>query len=365
MNLNKPGWTPTLDPKDLDHILHHTSTLWEELRGQRVFITGGTGFFGHWLLESLLWINDILNLDVKVVLLSRNPAVFSAKYPQLANHPAVSWIQGDVKTFDFPDGDFPYIIHAASEGDNKLAQENPLAIFNTIVEGTRRVLELSRTHNTRKLLFTSSGAVYGNQPLELTQIPEDYVGAPDVMNPLSAYGEGKRAAEMLCNLYSHQFGFEAKIARCFAFVGPYLPLDANYAIGNFIRDALNDGPIVIKGDGTPFRSYLYAADLAIWLWTILSRGEKCRPYNVGSKNDQTIAQLALDVAHTFHQSPEIHIMQISQPNTIVRRYTPSIERASSELELNTYICLDDAIQRTASWFTNLLSIYKVPPYEIV
>ncbi len=234
-----------------------------------MFITGGTGFFGHWILESLLWANDILDLDVKIVLLSRNPDAFSKKNPQLAYHPAVSWIQGDVKTFDFPEGQFSYVIHAASEGNVRLAQENPILLFDTIVEGTHHVLEFARTHGTRKLLFTSSGAVYGRQPPELTHIPEDYSGAPDVMNPRSAYGEGKRAAELLCNLYSQQFGLETKIARCFAFVGPYLPLNANYAIGNFIRDAINGGPIVIKGDGTPYRSYLYAADLAIWLWTIL------------------------------------------------------------------------------------------------
>jgi dTDP-glucose 4,6-dehydratase len=351
MTSSKPVWTPTLDPEDLDHILHHTSTLWEEVRGQRLFITGGTGFFGHWLLESLLWVNDILDLGVKIVLLSRNPGVFSAKYPQLANHPAVSWIQGDVTTFDFPEGDFPIIIHAASEGDIKLAQENPIAIFNTIVEGTRRVLEFSRTHNTRKLLFTSSGAVYGRQPPEITHIPEDYLGAPDVMNPLSAYGEGKRAAEMLCNLYSQQFGFETKIARCFAFVGPYLPLDANYAIGNFIRDALNGGPIVIKGDGTPYRSYLYAADLAIWLWTILIQGQNCQPYNVGSDSAIRIIDLAKLVKDTLRPDVEVEQRQMVDPTKPGNRYVPSVSLARTEMGLKWWVDIMISILKMGQWLS--------------
>jgi dTDP-glucose 4,6-dehydratase len=355
MNPVKMAWTPTVDPQDLDHILNHTPSLWEEVRRQRLFITGGTGFFGHWLLESLLWANDILELDVKIVLLSRNPEAFAKKYPQLAHHPAVSWVQGDVKTFEFPEGEFPYVIHAASEGDVKLAQENPLKIFDTIVDGTHHVLEFARTHGTKKILFTSSGAVYGRQPPELTHIPEDYNGAPETMEPHSAYGEGKRAAEMLCSLYSRQYGFETKIARCFAFVGPHLPLDANFAIGNFIRDALKGGPIVIQGDGTPYRSYLYAADLAIWLWTILFRGKSCRAYNVGSENDHTIARLAQTVVNTV--APNIPI-QISkkhiqgQPNG---RYAPMTLRAKTELNLQEFIKLPDAIQRTAQWHTSFVN----------
>jgi nucleoside-diphosphate-sugar epimerase len=345
-----PVWKPTLDSEDLDHILNHTSPLWDELRGKRLFITGGTGFFGHWLLESLLWANDILELDLNIVLLSRNPKAFSNKFPLLANHSAVSWIQGDVKAFEFPEGDFPYIIHAASEGDIKLAQENPLLLFDTIVEGTHRILEFASTHHTRKLLFTSSGAVYGRQPPELTHIPEDYNGAPDVTNPLSAYGEGKRAAELLCNLYSHQFGFETKIARCFAFVGPYLPLDANYAIGNFIRDALNDGPIVIKGDGTPYRSYLYAADLAIWLWTILLKGQNYRPYNVGSNESFTIIEIAQHVARQSQHNIFINILTTPDHSKPLGRYVPEVDKAKTELGLDKWISLEIAIQKTINFY---------------
>jgi nucleoside-diphosphate-sugar epimerase len=349
MTTHNPVWTPTLDPEDLNHILNHTSTLWEELRGQRIFITGGTGFFGHWLLESLLWINDILNLNVKVVLLSRNPAVFSAKYPQLANHPAVSWIQGDVKTFDFPEGEFPYIIHAAFKGDIKLAQEDPLYIFDTIVQGTHRVFELARTHYTRKFLFTSSGAVYGRPPREQMYISEDYIGAPNVMHPLSVYGEGKRAAELLCNLYSYKYRLETKIARCFSFVGPYLPLNGDYAIGNFIRDAIKGGPIMVKGDGTPQRSYLYAADLSIWLWTILIKGHNCRPYNVGSDIYLSIAEVAEYVAQQFHPNPKIEIIGRNDPNKSNEYYVPSVRRAKVELNTDIWIDLREAIRRTHNW----------------
>ena len=349
MTSTKPAWMPTVNSQDLDHILNQTSSLWDELSGQRVFISGGTGFFGHWIVESLLWANDILDLDVRIVLLSRNPDAFSNNYPQLAKHPAISWIQGDVKSFEYPDGKFSYVIHAASEGNIKLAQENPLQVFNTIVDGTHHILEFARTHKTKKLLFTSSGAVYGRQPPELTHVPENYIGAPEIMDQRSAYGEGKRAAELLCNLYSHQFGFQTKIARCFAFVGPHLPLNTNYAVGNFIRDALQGGPIRIMGDGTPYRSYLYSADLTAWLWTILFNGQSCRPYNVGSEQAVSIKELAEKVKEVIAPEAEIQVLQKEQPEEKKQRYVPSVERIKKELGVISWTSLEPGIRKTFEW----------------
>ena len=338
-----------IDTRDLDHILNHTSHLWKEVQGQNIFMTGGTGFFGSWLLESLTWADDQLHLGTKAVVLSRDPEAFAAKAPHLANHPAVCLLQGDVRTFEFPAGEFPFVVHAATEASAKLNQENPLLMFETVVEGTRRTLEFARTHGTRQFLLTSSGAVYGKQPPEMTHIPEDFLGAPDAMDPNAAYGEGKRAAEMLCRLYAHRFGLEPKIARCFAFVGPHLPLDAHYAIGNFIRDALRGGPIRVNGDGSPLRSYLYAADLTVWLWTILLKGQPCRPYNVGSDRSINIADLARLVGRMVNPDIQVAIARKADASLPPQRYVPSVERARNELELESRIPLEEATRRTARW----------------
>ncbi|MFM7907098.1 MAG: hypothetical protein ACKPA9_18695 [Microcystis sp.] len=96
---------------DLNHILTHTKDLWEELRGQQIFINGGTGFFGCWLLESFIWVNDRLDLKASAVVLTRNPDSFRQKAPHLANHPAIQFHSGDVRSFEFPEGEFSYIIH--------------------------------------------------------------------------------------------------------------------------------------------------------------------------------------------------------------------------------------------------------------
>ena len=332
--------------QDLDDILVRTYDLWDELRSQRIFITGGTGFFGCWLLESLIWANDKLGLNTEVVVLTRNYDAFRKKAPHLANHPSIQFIIGDVTSFNFPEGNFSYVIHAATEASAKLNEENPLLMFDTIVQGTRHTLEFAKLCQAKKFLLTSSGAVYGKQPSALTHIPEDYIGAPDPTHAQSAYGEGKRAAEMLCTLYGKQYGFETKIARCFAFVGPYLPLDTHFAIGNFIRDGLQGGPILVNGDGTPYRSYLYAADLAVWLWTILLKGRSCYPYNVGSDFDLSISRIAHLVAQVFQPQVEVIIAQKPLAGKEAERYVPLTNRALSDLGLKSMIGLEDAIKRT-------------------
>jgi dTDP-glucose 4,6-dehydratase len=339
---------------DLDLVLAQTRDLWQEMRGKSVFITGGTGFFGCWLVESFCHVNRALGLGARATVLSRDPAKFARKCPHLAIDPAITLHAGDVRSFAFPAGEFRYVIHVATEASAKQAAEEPLEMLSTILAGTERTLRFAAQCGARKFLLTSSGAVYGRQPPELTHVPESYNGAPDPLVAASVYAEGKRAAELMCVLHqkaaaAQGIGFEAKIARCWAFCGPHLPLDAHFAVGNFIADVLAGRPISIAGDGTPRRSYLYAADLAAWLWTILFRAPALQAINVGSGRDVSILQLAEIVAATLAPSTEIHVAQQALPGALAERYVPSVERAERLLGLRETVILEEAIRRTATW----------------
>jgi dTDP-glucose 4,6-dehydratase len=249
----------------------------------------------------------------------------------------------------YPEGEFHYVLHAATEASARLNAENPREMFGSIVAGTEHVLGFAAEKGVRKFLLTSSGAVYGKQPSEITHVPETYMGAPDPLQPGSAYGIGKRAAEHLCVLASAAKGFEVKIARCFAFVGPHLPLDTHFAIGNFIRDALLGQPIVIQGDGTPYRSYLYASDLAVALWTILFRGMSARAYNVGSGRDLSILQLAGAVCSAMGLPESVRTLTKPLDATRPSRYVPDVQQADLELDVRERVSLTDAIRKTVDW----------------
>jgi dTDP-glucose 4,6-dehydratase len=333
--------------RDLDEVLARTGDLWNELRGARIFLTGGTGFFGCWLLETLLWANEARQLDASVVVLTRDRRAFENKARHLARHPSVTIHEGDLRACTLPSGPFSHVVHAATESRAVESGPDRIVMFETIVDGTRRTLEMARKTGARRFLLTSSGAVYGRQPSELSHVPEDFSGAPEPSNPANVYAEGKRAAELLCALHADE-NLQPTIARCFAFVGPYLPLDVHFAVGNFIRDALQGGPVQVSSDGTPCRSYLYAADLAVWLWTILLRGRPLRPYNVGSETVISIADLAGLVARVLGKGSDVRIAETPRPGA-APRYVPSTARARTELGLQAVVGLEDAIERSAAW----------------
>lgn len=338
---------PTTLDRDLADVLEWVGPVWSDLHGARLFITGGTGYFGCWLLESLSHANRQLGLGARVTVLTRNPAAFRRKVAHLAGNPAVELIEGDVLALPDLPGEYSHVIHAAGDASTLEFQVDPLRSFNTLVQGTQNVLAWASSKAVARFLFTSSGAVYGPQPPELKRLPDHWAGTPDCTNPRAAYGEGKRAAETLCALHASQSRMTITIARCFAQAGPYLPLDAQYALGNFIRDALAGGPIVVAGDGTPYRSYLYASDLTAWLWQILLRGPSCLPINVGSEEEVSVAELAKLVSR-MAGGVDILVRGTPDPNRPPERYVPETARART-MGLQMHVALEQAIHRTIAW----------------
>ena len=338
-----------LPPDDLQEILQQTRDVMTELRGARVFLTGGTGFFGHWLLESLLYANREMDLDVQITALTRDASHFQRRSPHIADNAAVSLLEGDIRTFRLPAEPHTHVVHAATDSGGQQAKRPAYELAEAILGGTRRTLEFALATGARRFLYTSSGAIYGRSSADTTHLPETSRAAPDPLLLQSSYDEAKRMSEHLCVAYTHQTPLEAIIARPFAFVGPHLPLDQHFAIGNFVGAAIADRPIQINGDGTPLRSWMYMADLAVWMWTLLLRGERNRAYNVGSETAYSIAEAARLTAETLRPGLPVQIARQPTEGAAMNSYVPSTGRAREELGLRETVNLPEALRRTAAW----------------
>jgi len=313
-----------LPHEDLEQVFEQVGALWEKFRDKRLFLTGGSGFFGSWLLETLLFAENRKHLGVEVWVLTRNLDRFRTKLPYLAGHPAVRLVEGMAEDFQYPGERMNFVIHSMVP-DPGLPPEEMERWF---ARGTQRLLELAVRDRSEGFLLCSTGAVYQPQGRPLSE--EDPLVPLD--GPLT-YGRIRRQVEEQCMEICQKHGIPLKVARGFSFIGPRLPENAGFAMADFIADARAGRNITVKGDGTPVRSYLHAADMTTWLWKILLHETNRQIFNVGSEEAIRLADLAELVAKLT--SSQVEIMG-SNPGTTSNNviYTPLVTKSRSHLRLS-------------------------------
>ena len=335
--------------KDLESIYEGVNPSWTAFDHSRLFITGGTGFFGRWLLRSFRYVCDTYGIKMQVVVLTRDPELFRVSEPELYRCDHFTFIKGDISNFEFPRGHFDYVIHAAADSSNQVLKADPITMCKSIVNGMQRVLDFASNLPSTRLLFVSSGATYGGAHPDFEKIPEACPGRPiDLLDIKKAYTETKRMSEMLCTVYGHQKDVRTTIARCFSFIGPGLALDANYAIGNFIRNVLEGKKVLVTGSGLEKRSYLYTSDLIVWLLTLLVKGDDGTIVNVGSEEAFSIGEVAKIVSEVLggngvEQSEEAKAVPSGDG------YVPSVKLARERYNLQQTVSLEEGIRRTAAY----------------
>ena len=314
-----------------------------------ILLTGGTGFFGRSLLRHFLEHRNQPNMRITV--LSRDPEKFKISFPELVNSTSIDFLKGDIMDRNSLPWDlsFTHILHAATDSTSGPLLR-PIDRFAQIAKGTSNILDLAISTGVKKFLLTSSGGIYGFQPDHLEAIPEDWLCAPPLDDIYSAYSQGKRVAEHLCALYRHEYELQIVIARCFSFVGPDLPLNVHFAIGNFIRDALFSEVINVKGDGTPLRSYLDQRDLSRWLWFLLFNARDGEVFNVGSDFAISIGDLANTIKNLLAPHKSVAIAQSANCDLLASRsrYIPDISKIARVHGLMPSFSLEESIKFTAS-----------------
>ena len=342
------GLVPRLDQRDLTHVVDHARFEWTDLRGARVLITGATGFVGGWLLETLVHASDTLGLGIRVTALVRETGTFATRFPRLAASNAVNLHIADVRVAHLTAQSFSHCVHCASASPPRMNAERPDEVVEIIERGTERMLEEAECWHGARFLQISSGSVYGTQPASLALMDESHAGAADASDPSQRFGAAKRRAELRGQAaVTRGVGFVS--ARVFALVGPRLALDGPFAIGNFLGDALAGRAIRLTGDGAPVRSWMYAADMVAWCWTLLVRGKAGAAYNVGSEEALSIWDAATRVATLPMPAVTVERGRAPDPSAVPGRYVPSTRRARAEFGLECRIPFDDALRRTWDW----------------
>jgi nucleoside-diphosphate-sugar epimerase len=308
-----------------------------DLKGKSIFITGGTGFFGYWLLNLFSILNN-LGFEITITLLSRSPEMFLKKNPDYNNANWLNWIKGDIIDYKIPAQKFDLIIHGAAN-TTPLVFEKPAMVFEEIFSGTKHVLDHTILSGAKRFLNISSGAVYGEVPIETQFITEDATSAPLTNRTENAYGEAKRASEMLAYSFAKEKGIEVITARCFAFAG--LGIGEHLILNILIKQALHENEIAIKSKGIARRSFLHGKDLAIWLLKLLIDGKSGEIYNVGSDEVYTIKELAELVKNIISPNKKVIVLgSLNQEQRI--NYIPSIEKVKL-LGLDVWTTLTESI----------------------
>jgi len=325
------------------NITQEESIKIQSLKNTEILVTGGTGFFGRWIIEIVIFLNDTLNFNIKLYLLARNSTTFLNEV--VTKRYDILFIKNDIRNLREIPNTIEYIIHAAATPDNKVHMSNPIEVMDIISQGTRQVLDIALSlNNIKKILNISSGQIYG--AINSNIISEDNMGVVNTNSINSIYPEAKRYSETLSVAYKSLYKLPIVQVRPFSFVGPYMGLDKPWAINNFIKDAIKFKRIKIIGNGKPIRSYMYPTDMAWWLLNMLIDDKNGVAYNLGSPYGVSLEELAIKIKNKIGNDVKIDILAMNDDKSV---FVPNESLVKDKLDLDIKVDIDAALDKTIEW----------------
>jgi nucleoside-diphosphate-sugar epimerase len=352
--------------EDLQAICQ-ASLPWEDLDGKTVLVSGANGFLPAYMVEALLYRNEVkVGAKTKVLALVRNAGKARSRFQHYLDRPDLLFLVQDVCDSVRINGPVDYVIHAASQASPKYYGKDPIGTLAPNIFGTSNLLKLATEKRSKCFLYFSSAEVYGE--LEPHQVPckETAFGSLDPTQVRACYAEAKRMGETLCTAWSHQHGLPVRIVRPFHTYGPGMALDDGRVFSDFVADIVHRRDLVMKSDGSAVRAYCYLTDAVAGYFTVLLRGESGLAYNVGNNRAEvSVLELARRLIALFPEK-NLRVIQAERPPASgylaskVSRISPDTTRLEA-LGWRPEHSLESGFQRTVRSFLNpgIQSLHRV------
>ncbi len=287
---------------------------------KRVLITGGAGFLGSHLCDRYL------DEGYKVICMDNLLTGSAENISHLMGNEDFEFIKHDVTNFIHVQGELDLILHFASPASPVDYLEMPIQTLKVGSLGTHKALGLAKEKGARFLLASTS-EVYGD-PLTHPQ-KENYWGNVNPIGHRGVYDEAKRFAEAMTMAYHRYHGIDTRIVRIFNTYGSRMRLHDGRALPTFMRQALNDKPLTVYGDGSQTRSFMYVDDLVEGVWR-LSQSEYVEPINIGNPEEITILEFAKEIIEITGSDSDIIFEELPKDDPQIRQ--PDINKAKEILD---------------------------------
>ncbi len=357
----------TLIDQDLDDLIRKARPEFEELAGKRLWLTGGAGFLGYYLVLAVAKWNRTEPAPRRITLTVLDNYIRGVPtWLDKMKGDDITLVKHDV-TNPLPTsiGDCEYLIHAASIASPMYYRKHPLETIDANVNGLRYMLDYAAGRNAAQkgafkgMLFFSTSEIYGDPTPDEIPTRETYRGLVSCTGPRACYDESKRLGETLCVIYAQTRDVPVSQARPFNNYGPGLKITDGRVLPDFARDALADRDIVMLSDGKPTRTFCYITDSLSGYLKVLVRGRRGEPYNIGIETPElSMRELADKVQQTARDlwgyqgkvvqkvSSEGEVYLADNPN----RRCPIIEKARSEIGYAPEVDVETGIRRTLNWY---------------
>lgn len=351
---------------DLQYICSNIKDELNKLSGKRLLITGGAGFLGYYLAQSVVYSNEHINKanPVHITIYDNFLRGLPDWLLLLKENKSVTLVKHDIiDTLPSDTGDFDYIIHAASIASPLYYRKYPIETMDANVIGLRHLLEYLKRQNEKGtpiqgFLFFSTSEIYGDPDPENIPTLETYRGNVSCTGPRACYDESKRYGETLCVNFAKQYDLPVKIARPFNNYGPGLHIKDRRVIPDFMNNILSGSDIEMFSDGSPSRTFCYIADAIVGYYKLLINGRAGEAYNIGTERPEIsmrkLAELLVSIAKKEINYTGRVILAKSTDNEYLtdnpNRRCPDITKARTELGYNPSISLEDGLRRSLFWY---------------